>query len=131
MNLSMDTQDFVTVGNRSSKPLSVTFDGRSWKLPPYPATVSMHPVVAQQAVRQHPIMGSEDPYNAMDCDYLVYVKEWKLPSKPIEQSEKVERLDRSLLPPDAQKVTLTEHRRPRSVRDPISAENTQFVGERV
>lgn len=130
-NYAIDTNDYVTVGNRTSKPLKATFDGRTWDLPPYPATRMLHPFVATHAVRQNPVMGTEDPYNAMDCEYLVYVKEWKMPAKPIEQSDKPERLDRSLLPPSAQNAQLVEHRRPRVVRDPIAAENTQFVGERV
>jgi hypothetical protein len=100
------TFDFVTVGNRTASPLNVTFDGRSYKLKPYPETQALPKVVAQAACRQHPVMGTEDPYHPLDIEYLVYVKEWGLPDSPIEQSDAKERLNRSLLPAAAQHVEL-------------------------
>jgi hypothetical protein len=99
-------QEFVEVGNRSTKPLSIMYGGRQYKVPPHPKTVMLPAIVAVAGLNQNPVMGTENPYNPHDVQYLLYVKEWsKLPQTPIEQSEKIERIDRSLLPPDAQNVT--------------------------
>lgn len=103
--------DFVQLGNRTKAPLNVTYDGKQWTLPPFPATIAVPKIVADAACRQHPIMGTEDPYNPRSYGLLVYVKEWdQLPSTPIEQSASLERLDRSLLPPDRQNPTRVEQR---------------------
>lgn len=102
---------FVALGNRTSKPLTVTFDGKSWILPPYPEVIPVPPPVATWAARQHRLMGSENPFNALDVEYLVYAKDAKgklwtgMSDAPIEQSDKSESLDRSMLPPDRQDVT--------------------------
>ncbi len=111
--------DFVTIGNRTSKPLTVVYDGRQWMLPPHPVTVSLPRIVADAACRQHPVMGTEDPYDPRSYDLLVYVKEWDQPSTPIEQSTAKERLNRALLPADVQKTQLVEHgtSRVQAVRD--------------
>ena len=99
--------EWVTVGNRSSKPLSIMYGGRQYDVPPYPKTVMLPAVVAAAGLNQHPVMGTENPYNPHEVQYLLYVKEWKkLSDTPIEQSDKIERIDRSLLPPDRQHPTL-------------------------
>ena len=102
--------DFVEIGNRTSKKLSVTYDGKTWELPPFPETVRLPRIVADVACRQHPRMGTEDPYNPHKYELLVYVKEWKQPSTAIEQSDKLERIDRSLLPKDRQTTQLREQK---------------------
>lgn len=108
---------FVHLGNRTSKSLTVTFDGKQWTLPPYPAVVQAPMAVARAACRQFPLMGSEDPYN-FDCTLIVYVREWMehepgMADTPIEQSDKIERIDRSMLPSHLQVVeTLNFQRRP-------------------
>lgn len=97
--------DWVEVGNRTSKLLTVTYDGKQWTLPPYPKTVAMPRIVAEAACRQHPVMGTEDPYSPQLVDLLVYVVgNTKFDATPIEQSTALERLDRSQLAPDAQVV---------------------------
>lgn len=107
---------FVTVGNRTSLPLTVTFDGKQWTLPPYPAVCQAPIAVARAACRQFPLMGSEDPYNPLDCTLLVYVREWmehehRMSDQPLEQSDKLERIDRSMLPSDLQNVEQLNFRR--------------------
>ncbi len=107
---ALNTFDFIEIGNRTSKALSVTYDGKSWVLPPYPAKVMVPRIVADVACRQHPRMGTEDPYNPREYELLVYVPEWKHPATPIEQSAALERIDRSLLPPDRQATQLRDQR---------------------
>lgn len=95
--------DAVTVGNRSSVPLTIMYGGRQWDLPVYPKTVRVPIPVAIAGLNQHPVMGTENPNNPHEIEYLIYVDEWKkLPRTPREQSKKLERLDRSQLPPDRQ-----------------------------
>lgn len=110
------TLDMVDIGNRTSGPLSVTYDGKTWVLPPYPHVVQVPRIVADVACRQHPRMGTEDPYNPRKYELLVYVREWNHDETPVEQSQSLERLDRSLLPPDRRK-TETREMRYRAVRD--------------
>lgn len=95
--------DAVTVGNRSSKPLTIMYGGRQWDVPAYPGTAQVPIPVAIAGLNQHPVMGTENPNNPHEVEYLLYVVEWKkLPRTPREQSSEIERLDRSLLPPDRQ-----------------------------
>jgi hypothetical protein len=102
----MNSFGFVHLGNRTSKPLAVTFDGKTWPLPPFPAKREVPAAVARAACRQHPLMGSENPYSPVDHQLLVYVDEWGMPADALEQSDKTERIDRSLLPPDRQAITM-------------------------
>jgi hypothetical protein len=110
------TLDTVEIGNRTSKPLTVTYDGKQWTLPPYPHKVSMPRIVADVACRQHPRMGTESPYNPRDYTLLVAVEAWGHDSSPIEQSDSVERLDRSQLPKDRRNPELRQMQY-RPVRD--------------
>ncbi len=104
-NFAFDT---IECGNRTNKPLTVHFDGKSFVLPPYPATRELPKIVADRALQQHVRMGTEDPFNPKRFVSLVYVKGWKnadgeeWPSDPIEQSNSIERIDRSLCDPDRQ-----------------------------
>lgn len=110
-NYLLNSFGFVALGNRTSKTLTVTFDGKSWELPPYPEVIPVPPPVATWAARQHRLMGSENPYNPLDVEYLVYAKDGKgilwtgMKDTPIEQSDARESLNRSMLPPDRQDVT--------------------------
>lgn len=101
----MNSFGFVHLGNRTSKPLQITFDGKTWPLQPYPAVREVPAAVARAACKQHPLMGSENPYSPIDHQILVYVSEWGMPSDPLEQSNAIERIDRSMLPADRQGVT--------------------------
>lgn len=101
---SLNSMDFVRLGNRTSKPLSITYDGKQWSLPPYPETRDVPRCVAEAACRQHPVMGTEDRYNPRDVELLVYVEGTKLPKTPIEQSDAIERFDRATMPLSAQAV---------------------------
>ncbi len=106
----INTFDFIEIGNRTSKALSVTYDGKQWVLPPYPTKVMVPRIVADVACRQHPRMGTEDPYNPRAYDLLVYVPSWKHDDTPIEQSAAVERIDRSMLPKDRHVAELIDMR---------------------
>lgn len=102
--------DVVEVGNRTSKPINVLYDGKTFVLPPYPRTKELPKVVADRALQQHVIMGTEDPFNPKRFESLVYVKGWKnsdgvdWPSTAAEQTNAIERIDRSLCDPDRQEA---------------------------
>lgn len=101
--------DFVEIGNRTSKPLSVTYDGKQWTLPPFPARIHVPRIVADVACRQHPRMGTENVWNPQEIELLVYVPAWgSMPSTAIEQSASLERIDRKTLPADRQKTELRD-----------------------
>lgn len=87
----------VTVVNRTSKPLQFKFDGVTNTLKPG-ENPGIYESLAGFAKSKFPIMGTEDPYNPIDFDCLIGVKEWGDICDPIEQSDAVERLDRSKLP---------------------------------
>lgn len=119
--------DAVTVGNRSSQKLTIMYGGRQWELPPYPQTRPLPVPVAIAGLNQHPVMGTENPNNPHEIEYLIYVEEWKkLPRTPREQSEVLERIDRSMLPPDRQNaVVRTVAGRPDVGRPIPSPENVK------
>jgi hypothetical protein len=101
-------QGFVLVANRSSKELSVTYNGRSVGIPPRPHPGRwMTPAAAQKAIEQNRVMGTEDPMNTGSFDTLVYVVGSDMATDPIEQSDKAEALDRSLMDPARQNVQVT------------------------
>lgn len=123
--------DIVTVGNRSKQVLTIMYGGRQYDLPPYPKVVHLPAMVAAAGLNQHPVMGTENPYNPHEVQYLLYVEEWnKLPKTPLEQSDAVERIDRSMLPKDRQKTqTITAAGRPMiEHRQDIAGVKTEFAG---
>lgn len=108
--MSLDWTDQVTIFNRTATPLEVKADGKTVVLPPL-SEVRVPRFVADLACRQHPVMGTEDPYNPRSFDMLVGVKEWGHDVTPIEQSDAVERLARDeLLDPDAKKAVKVQGR---------------------
>lgn len=102
--------DTVEIGNRTKRPLTIHFDGKSFVLPPFPAVKELPKIVADRALQQHVIMGTEDPNNPKVFESLVFVKGWKnglgeeWPATPAEQSKAIERIDRSLCDPDRQDI---------------------------
>lgn len=85
---------YVTVVNRTKKPLEGVWDGHRYAIP---VGKSSHPaIVAEAAKRQNPVMGSEDPYT-MEMDYLVGIEEYGDDCSPIEQSPAIERFSRDKL----------------------------------
>jgi hypothetical protein len=114
--MSFAWNDLVTVVNRTSKPLSVRADGATIVLEPHIET-RVPRFVAELACRQHPQLGTEDPLNPRDFTMLVGVKEWNLPTDPIEQSTAVERLDRSsMLDVAAREATVVRGREHKPAR---------------
>ncbi len=123
--------DDTIVVNRSIKPLEVTYDGQHKVIQPgykmdgakvVPAGVAGRPAVthlpfqvAEMARRQNVLMGTENPFDLREVEYLVGVavedangqlepaKGW--PQNAIthcEQTSEQERLNRTLLDPEAQ-----------------------------
>lgn len=104
----------IKVVNRSRQPRTITYDGKSITVPPL-GEVMVPPAAADRGLQQNRIMGTEDPYNAHAFKSYLGVPDWKTDCSPIDESPKKaeEALDRSLLPPEAQKVTPLRSERPR------------------
>lgn len=99
--------EFLTVVNRSSKPLEAVWDGRRI---PLPVGKSAHPtLIAEAAKRQNVVMGSEDPRTGF-VDYLVGIEEWNDDCSPIEQTLEPERWDRAHLPGGKEAVSVVRGR---------------------
>lgn len=67
--------------------------------------VAMEPLpffAAERAKRQNPLMGSEDPLSPTSFVSLIAVPDWGEDYSYLEQSDKIERLDRSLMDEVAQ-----------------------------
>lgn len=83
----------VTLFNRSSKELEGVWDGQIVKLPSR-KEVSVTADAARALIEQHPVMGTEDPYNGT-CEYLIACKEFGDSDRSkIEQTDARERLYR-------------------------------------
>lgn len=87
---------YVTLVNRSSKTLTGTWNGIRNQLPPYPAKTAFPEIVAQKFKDQNPVMGSENPYT-LEKIYLLGIEEMGDDCSPIEQSDSIERFDRTKL----------------------------------
>ncbi len=112
----------VHVVNRTTGPLEVMDDGQPWPIRPgykrledgtitgagpngEVATEALPFFAAERAIRQNPVMGTNDPYNPRAFESLVAVPDWGQDYSHREQSDAVELLDRSQLPVDAQAAT--------------------------
>jgi len=93
---------YVTLVNRTSKTLNGTWDGRQYKITP--GRHEFPEIQAMKFKEQNPIMGTEDPYT-LQKESLIGIVEQGDNIDPIEQSDKVELLDRHMLPADAHEVT--------------------------
>jgi hypothetical protein len=83
---------YVTLVNRTSKILNGTWDGRSYNI--HPGKNSFPETMAGKFKDQNPIMGSQDPYS-LELQYLCGIEEDGDDCSPIEQSDKIELMDRS------------------------------------
>src|SRR6266705_1344900 len=86
--------EYLTVVNRTSNPLTVTWDGK--RTPILPGKNAFPAIVAEAAKRQNPLMGSLNPATGI-CDYLVGIEEQGDVCTPLEQSKAIELMDRSKL----------------------------------
>lgn len=85
--------EYLTVVNRTSRPLSGTWDGREYIVQP---GKSSHPAAIAEAIkRRNPIMGSDDPSTGV-LQYLIGIEENGDPCTPIEQSDEIELFNRRL-----------------------------------
>lgn len=76
-------------------------------------TVALTPLpyfAAERAKRQNPVMGTEDPLNPNDYQTLIAVPEWGEDYSFLQQSEAIERLDRTMLSDEAQTATVVQAR---------------------
>lgn len=85
---------YLTVFNRTTKPLLVTWDGKRQTI--FPGKNAFPALVAEAAKQQNPIMGSEDPYTLIR-QYLVGIEEQGDDCSPVEQSPAIELMDRTKL----------------------------------
>lgn len=95
----MDSNEFVTVANRSSKELNATWNGRPYSIPPYPQQIQLPRIVAVAARFQNPVMGRGTPLEdwASKSEYLIGIIEDKDPIDPIEQTNALQRWDSELV----------------------------------
>lgn len=94
----MQFGDTVLLVNRTSKMLSAQWDGAHYHFEPG-ETPNVPFNIAQAAVKQNPLLGSEDPLGDPNIFYSLFgIKGARDPfgdCSPIEQSAASERLDRS------------------------------------
>src|SRR5882672_10432759 len=88
------SNQYVTLINRTSKVLFGTWNGIQHSIAP--GKNSFPDTLAQKFKDQNPIKGTEDPFT-LEKQYLLGIEENNDPTTPIEQSDKVELLDRSKL----------------------------------
>jgi hypothetical protein len=123
---------YVELVNRTSEPIDAMFNGRPLVLKPgyelrpgaageepilfplgrdgKPATNMIEYFAAEMAKRQNPIMGTEDPESPATFESLLGVEAWGDDISYVEQSDKTERIDRSLLDDEAQKAISIRNR---------------------
>lgn len=103
MDYEFNPGEIITVVNRSSKPLTWRFNGRSFGLKPNEER-SECMTYAMAGVRQNPVMGTYDPTYEHQHQSLVGIREYEeqWPTTPIEQSNNPEAFDRRRLPEDRQ-----------------------------
>lgn len=85
---------YVTLVNRTSKILNGTWDGKHHNI--HPGKNSFPETMANKFKEQNPVMGSQDPYS-LELQYLCGIEEDGDDISPIEQSDKIELMDRSKL----------------------------------
>jgi len=103
--------------NRTTSPIDGTFDGQPLVIPPgylnvegkitgagpngTPFGFQLPEYAAEMVKRQNPIMGTEDPENMRDVEYLLGVEAWGDDISHVEQSDSEERFDRELMGDEA------------------------------
>lgn len=86
--------EYVTLVNRTSKPLNGTWNGRQFKVLPGEST---HPIrIADAIKRQNPLMGSQGS-ELFEVIYLCGIKELGDDIFPLEQSDSKELMDPNIL----------------------------------
>jgi len=86
--------EYVTLVNRSSKPLKGTWNGRHFDVKPGEHMLPRK--VAEAIKRQNPIMGTQG-FEIWDVQYLVGIKEQGDDISPIEQSDSIELVNPKIL----------------------------------
>ena len=119
--------EFVTVVNRSNKTLKGTWDGRHYDITP-----GEHQFPFIQAAKfreQNPVMGSENPYT-LERDYLIAIKEQGHDTSPLEQTDKVELMNRSIMAQEGDVVIIKGNGKYRPATDaaaPLSNDSAFVV----
>jgi hypothetical protein len=119
--------DIVTLVNRTSKRIEGTFDGRTYVLGPHEAK-PMLANAAEKVMEQNPQMGSEDPADPRSPEFLCGVKEWGHDISPLEQTDAIERFDRSLVENGGDKATTLRLKGSRASRVKVASEDDNPVG---
>jgi hypothetical protein len=83
---------YVTLINRTNRNLTGTWNGREYKI--VPGKNSFPEAMAVKFKDQNPIFGTQDPFSN-DKQYLLGIEEANDPIDSVEQSDKIELLDRS------------------------------------
>lgn len=94
-----------------------------------PVGVMLPDYAAEMVKRQNVLMGSEDPENPRDVEYLIGCEAWGDNIDHLEQSDAAERLDRSLMSDEAQSATITRNRHSDKLRDK-KARRARFSDDR-
>ena len=76
--------EYVTLFNRSKKPLQGIWDGKIHNIAP--GKNAFPEFQALKFKEQNPVNGSEDPYT-LTREYLCGIEEWNDPLTPIEQND--------------------------------------------
>lgn len=119
--------DIVTLVNRTSKPIQGTFDGRTYVLGPHEQK-PMLANAAEKVIEQNPQMGSEDPSDPRSPVFLCGVKEWGHDITPLEQTDAIERFDRTLVDNGGDKAKPLALRGNRGSRVKVSLDDDNPVG---
>lgn len=131
--LGIAVPTMVAIVNRTTKPLNATFNGQPICIPAgygelngeivpagadgAPLSVMLPENAAEMVKRQNVLMGSEDPENPRDVEYLIGVEAWGDSIDHLEQSDAIERLDRSLMDDDAQGAVVSRNQHTRKLAD--------------
>ena len=119
--------DIVTLVNRTSKPLEGCFDGQRYVIGPR-GEKAMMANAAEQIKRQNPLMGSEDPSDPRSPIFLAGIKEWDDDVSLLEQSESIERFDRSLTEGEGPKARPLQLRASKGSRVKVALDDDNPVG---
>lgn len=121
--------EIVTVLNRSSKVCEGTWDGRTYQFEPG-RKYQFTRLQGDKFKAQNPVMGSEDPRTG-NMLYLLAIEEDGDDLTLIDQTDAIEKWDRSLLPPGAKDVNIVPGRNGiysgRDVHSGVVAKDSAFV----
>lgn len=114
---------------KDGKPVPETVIVRATDKNGQPIGVFLPDYAGEMVKRQNVLMGSEDPENPRDVEYLLGCEAWGDDISHLEQSDAVERLDRSLMADDAQAAIIGRNRHSAKITNK-SQRRGRFTDER-